>query len=156
MGRVRNRLQPKKFSCPHCDKSFQVEKGRDYHVDHYVCRSSERPGGPVVKGRRKVVVKLGSDDIPSSSSVVPDTKHTIEENDKGVLQPDEQANRIDTDAATSLPPIELCNNNITNVSSSKKTIYKKIRGSLKDRTCPTCQAVFTSVNGREYHCSKIL
>ena len=39
--------------CPHCSKIFQHLKGLSYHVDNYVCRSEERPGGSAMKGKRK-------------------------------------------------------------------------------------------------------
>lgn len=81
-------------TCPHCQKHFTVEYGLRYHVDNYVCRPDERPGGPKKKGRRK---------------------------------------RED-------------NNN-----NSK---YKRLRGSLEDRTCPKCNRVFTSTIGLDYHLGK--
>jgi len=37
--------------------------------------------------------------------------------------------------------------------------YKKFRGAEKDRTCPTCHRVFTSVNGLNYHmgaCTRVI
>jgi hypothetical protein len=42
------------LACPHCHKQFAVLSGLQYHVDHFVCRPAERPGGPVQKGRRKL------------------------------------------------------------------------------------------------------
>jgi hypothetical protein len=41
------------LTCPHCQKLFTVKPGLDYHVDNFVCRPTLRPGGPVVKGKRK-------------------------------------------------------------------------------------------------------
>jgi hypothetical protein len=44
------------LTCPHCQKIFTVKPGLDYHVDNFVCRPTLRPGGPVVKGKRKKAV----------------------------------------------------------------------------------------------------
>jgi len=81
------------LKCPHCDRTFTVLQGLNYHVKQFVCRPDLRPGGPVPKGRRK------------------------------------------------------------KQESSGKS-FKRVRGSLQDRTCPNCQRVFTSVLGRDYHVEK--
>jgi hypothetical protein len=41
------------LTCSHCQKVFTVKPGLDYHVDNFVCRPTLRPGGPVVRGKRK-------------------------------------------------------------------------------------------------------
>ena len=38
------------YSCPYCNKRSVSSFGLRYHVDNFVCRPSERPGGPVKKG----------------------------------------------------------------------------------------------------------
>lgn len=40
--------------CPYCQRVFSTASGLQYHVANFVCRQSERPGGPVIKGKRKV------------------------------------------------------------------------------------------------------
>jgi hypothetical protein len=47
------------LTCPHCQKVFISKLGLDYHVNNFVCRSTLRPGGPVVKGKRKKSVSSG-------------------------------------------------------------------------------------------------
>jgi hypothetical protein len=41
------------LTCPHCQKDFTVKPGLDYHIENFVCRPTLRPGGPVLKGKRK-------------------------------------------------------------------------------------------------------
>ncbi|KAL7558781.1 hypothetical protein ACA910_018285 [Epithemia clementina (nom. ined.)] len=50
------------LACPHCSKIFQYSKGLSYHVDNYVCRQNDRPGGPKIKGKRKEAPKKEADD----------------------------------------------------------------------------------------------
>lgn len=82
------------WTCPHCGRLMGSAGGLHYHVNNFVCRPKERPGGPAQRGRRK----------------------------KG------------------------------EASSSIK--YKRVRGTLADRTCPKCKRVFTSTLGLNYHVEK--
>ena len=56
------------WNCPKCGKKFGSSLGLQYHVDHFVCQPLLRPGGPVVKGRRKVTAGGSGDHGASSSS----------------------------------------------------------------------------------------
>jgi hypothetical protein len=47
------------LTCAHCQKVFTVKPGLDYHVENFVCQPTLRPGGPVVKGKRKKSVPSG-------------------------------------------------------------------------------------------------
>jgi hypothetical protein len=47
------------LTCAHCQKVFTVKPGLDYHVENFVCRPTLRPGGPVVKGKRKKAASSG-------------------------------------------------------------------------------------------------
>ena len=40
------------FTCSHCNKRLANAYGLQYHVENFVCRPFERPGGPVKLGRR--------------------------------------------------------------------------------------------------------
>jgi ribosomal protein S27AE len=48
-------------TCPHCRKVLSSALGYQYHVDHFVCRPTQRPGGPIVRrGRRKSTEATGT------------------------------------------------------------------------------------------------
>jgi hypothetical protein len=97
--------EPVDFECQYCNRKFQGKAGLRYHVDFFVCRPNQRPGGPVRKGKRKMVAAT--------------------------------AKSTAADATTG--------------GSSSHSKYKRIRGSLDDRTCDNCSRVFTSVLGLQYH-----
>jgi hypothetical protein len=102
--------EPVEFACQYCNRKFQGKAGLRYHIDFFVCRPNDRPGGPVRKGKRKVVT------TGTASTAADD----------------------DADAANT-------------GSSRRHSKYKRIRGSLDDRTCGNCSRVFTSVLGLQYH-----
>ena len=54
--------------CPYCSKAFATPYGAQYHIDHYVCRQQERPGGPVAKGRRRVEASAAAATSVASSA----------------------------------------------------------------------------------------
>jgi uncharacterized Zn-finger protein len=60
-GRKRSlpNLSDAELTCSHCQKKFTVKPGLDYHVNKFVCRPTLRPGGPVVKGKRKKSASSG-------------------------------------------------------------------------------------------------
>lgn len=166
MGRAKRKKHP----CPHCGKTFRGVKGFQYHIDEYVCRQSERPGGPVIKGKRKMTNTIDDEnDVTNSAVVVPENNDRQSERPGGlVVRGKRKVRKIqndDTDAVSEnndkeeldqADDDEPITKAITIKSTATKKQHKKIRGSLKDRTCPICKNVFTSIAGKTYHFSKYI
>jgi hypothetical protein len=53
------------WECQHCHKRFTSAPGLQYHLDQYVCRPTLRPGGPIIRGRRK---KRPNDELEVNAS----------------------------------------------------------------------------------------
>jgi hypothetical protein len=65
--RPRKRRKPRDdgdLACPHCRKVLSSALGLQYHVEQFVCRPALRPGGPVIRGRRKTTGEGASKQYP--------------------------------------------------------------------------------------------
>lgn len=166
MGRAKRKKHP----CPHCGKTFRGLKGFQYHIDEYVCRQSEKPGGPVIKGKRKVIEIIEDDEHDDTNTAVVVTENNDRQSERSGGLPVRGKRKVrkiendDTDAVSEnndkeeleqADDEEPITKAITIKSTTKKQ-HNKIRGSLKDRTCPICKNVFTSIFGKTYHFSKYI
>lgn len=74
------------FTCFHCKKSLANAYGLQYHVENFVCRPLERPGGPVKKGRRPNQSKTAGPKKKKSKDdvTISESSDIVDDNEIGV------------------------------------------------------------------------
>lgn len=165
------KVKPK---CPYCNKAFSVASRLNYHVNNFVCR-------PKLKDEMETEASLSKTEGDSDEEM--NESNNPSQQDKGV-QVDEEGNPFCPHCMIAFATIEEAQDHVQQsvcrplaieakekapkspkrTTSSRKrkrakgstSAKKKSRGAEEDRTCPTCNRIFTSVPGLQYHVSKFV
>lgn len=167
--------EPEDLQCPHCGRTFTSAHGKLYHVENRVCRSDKEQQDDSVLEETDTEAEILEE--TEEEEVEKEEKEEISDEH---LSPSKRQ-KVDGAAGpficyhcrrefTTVPGLKyhvdnfVCRQDIRpggpvkkgkrKASEASGNEYKKIRGNIKERTCPDCGRVFTSTLGLNYHFEK--